>query len=105
MVDAFHRHGTWPKGGNSSFIALIPKVDNPSKLNEFRPISLIGCMCKVVGKIMANRLQRIMEHIIDENQAVFIGGRQMLDNVLVANEVIDEAKEKKKGCLVLNMDF
>ncbi|XP_057447160.1 uncharacterized protein LOC130738983 [Lotus japonicus] len=47
MADDFFRMGKWPRGSNCSFISLIPKVDSPQSLNEFRPISLVGCMYKV----------------------------------------------------------
>jgi hypothetical protein len=40
----FHRNGKLAKGINNTFIALIPKVDNPQRLNDFRPISLVGCI-------------------------------------------------------------
>lgn len=50
VLEDFHRNETWPKGGNSSFLTLIPKVNNPSSLNDYRPISLIGCMYKIVTK-------------------------------------------------------
>lgn len=42
----FHQNGKPTKGINSTFIALIPKVDNPQRLNDFRLISLVGCMYK-----------------------------------------------------------
>lgn len=86
--------------GNSSFLTLIPNVDNPLKLNEFRPISLIGSVYKIVAKILANRLRGVMDHLIDGNQSAFLGGRQMLDSALVVNEVIDGAKRRKKPCMI-----
>ena len=53
---------------NSTFIALIPKVDNPASLNDFRPISLCNCIYKVVTKVIAHRLKRVLsEHITDDN--------------------------------------
>jgi len=45
-----------PRGCNASFITLVPKKENPSNLNEFRPISLVGCAYKILSKILANRL-------------------------------------------------
>ncbi|GJZ64535.1 putative RNA-directed DNA polymerase, eukaryota, reverse transcriptase zinc-binding domain protein [Tanacetum coccineum] len=52
----FFRTNSFPKGCNSSFIALIPKVHNAKLVSDFRPISLIGCQYKIIGKILANRL-------------------------------------------------
>lgn len=66
FLDKFHANGIFPKGGNASFIALIPKVPDPQSLNEYRPISLIGCVFKIVAKLLANRLKRILPLIIDE---------------------------------------
>ncbi|KHN47716.1 hypothetical protein glysoja_026405, partial [Glycine soja] len=46
----FHVNATFPKGLNSSFIALIPKIKDPQLLTDFRPISLIGCVYKIIAK-------------------------------------------------------
>jgi hypothetical protein len=54
----FHRNGELTKGVNSTFIALIPKVDSPQRLADFRPISLFGSMYKVLAKVLANRIYR-----------------------------------------------
>ena len=54
----FFVHGTFPKGCNASFIALIPKVNNSQNLNDYRPISLIGSIYKIVAKVLARRLRR-----------------------------------------------
>ena len=55
FLDEFHINGRFPKGSNASFIALIPKTTNPQTLNDYRPISLIGCAYKIVSKILATR--------------------------------------------------
>nr|GEW06688.1 putative RNA-directed DNA polymerase, eukaryota, reverse transcriptase zinc-binding domain protein [Tanacetum cinerariifolium] len=57
-VEYFFVHGSFAKGCNSSFIALIPKVTNAKLVSDFRPISLIGSVYKVVTKIMTNRLNK-----------------------------------------------
>ncbi|RZB79929.1 UDP-galactose/UDP-glucose transporter 5 [Glycine soja] len=101
----FHANGIFPKGGNASFIALLPKVPDPQNLYEFRPISLIGCVYKIVAKLLANRLKRIMPDIIDERQSAFVAGRQLLHSAIIANEVVEEAKRRKKSCLVFKADF
>nr|GEW28463.1 RNA-directed DNA polymerase, eukaryota [Tanacetum cinerariifolium] len=55
-VECFFESGPFSKGSNSSFIALIPKVTDAKFITDFRPISLIGCVYRVVMKILANRL-------------------------------------------------
>ncbi|GJY71870.1 hypothetical protein Tco_0475573 [Tanacetum coccineum] len=57
-----------PKGCNSSFISLIPKVSNARFVNDFRPISLIGCQYKIVGKLLANRLSLVIGTCISPEQ-------------------------------------
>ena len=68
-------------------------MTNPQSLDEYRPISLIGCMYKIVAKLLANRLKKIMPILIDERQSAFIEGRHLLQSVLIANEVVEEAKK------------
>ncbi|MCI00018.1 LINE-1 reverse transcriptase like, partial [Trifolium medium] len=87
------------------FITLIPKKDNPANLNDFRPISLVGSIYKVLSKVLANRMKKFLPKLIDETQSAFVQGRQILDGVLIANEVIDEAKRKKRDVLLFKVDF
>ena len=58
-VKSFAKGGSWPKGTNASFITLVPKVVNPQHLNDFRPISLVGCVYKIVSKILSSRMKRV----------------------------------------------
>ncbi|GKD44453.1 RNA-directed DNA polymerase, eukaryota, partial [Tanacetum coccineum] len=63
-VEWFFHHASFPVGCNSSFIALIPKTLNPKSVGEYRPISLIGSIYKIVTKILANRLSTVIADII-----------------------------------------
>jgi len=58
-VNNFEESGRWPRGTNAPFISLIPKVDNPQLLNDFRPISLVDCLYKNFAKIMPLRLKKV----------------------------------------------
>lgn len=51
FLTEFHDNGRLVKGLNCIFIVLFPKQDDPQKLNYFIPISLVGCMSKVVVKV------------------------------------------------------
>jgi len=74
-------------------------------LNDYRPISLIGSMYKIVSKLLAQRLKKVMPIIIDERQSAFIGGRHLLHSVIIANEVVEEAQRSQKPCLVFKVDY
>ncbi|MCI00850.1 transposon TX1 putative protein, partial [Trifolium medium] len=58
MFDQFHGNACLPKGLLSYFLTLIPKVNSPQALGDFRPISLLGCLYKLVAKVLAARLAR-----------------------------------------------
>jgi hypothetical protein len=56
---------------NTTFIALIPKEDNPTSFEKFRPISLCNCIYKIISKVIARRLKRVLSKQIMENSLVF----------------------------------
>jgi len=101
----FHRNGRLAKGINSTFIVLIPKVESPQRLNDFHSISLVGSMYKILAKVLANRLRSIIGSVISDNQSTFVKGRQILDGILVANEVVEDARKCKKELLLFKVDF
>ncbi|GAU49412.1 hypothetical protein TSUD_374310 [Trifolium subterraneum] len=101
----FHCNGRLSKGINSTFIALIPKVDSPHRLNDIRPISLVGSLYKILEKVLANRLRMVVRRVISESQTAFVKDRQILDGILIANEVVDEARKTKKELLLFKVDF
>ncbi|GJU35576.1 RNA-directed DNA polymerase, eukaryota, reverse transcriptase zinc-binding domain protein [Tanacetum coccineum] len=94
-----------PRGCNSSFITLIPKVEDPLVIHDYRPISLIGCQYKTIAKVLANRLALVISLVVGESQTAFIKGRQIIDGPLMVDEIISCAKMYKKKLFMLNVDF
>ncbi|GJW56280.1 putative RNA-directed DNA polymerase, eukaryota, reverse transcriptase zinc-binding domain protein, partial [Tanacetum coccineum] len=105
FVRDFFQLGYFPKGCNSSFIALIPKVGDAKFVSEFRPICLIGCQYKIIGKILANRLSRVIRSCVSVEQTTFIKGRNILDGPLILNECMAWYHKKKKELMVFKVDF
>ena len=104
-MSELHRNEKLTTGVNSTFIALTPKVDSPQNLNDFRPISLVGFLYKVLAKVLANRLRAVIGSVVSESQSAFIQGKKILYGILIANEVVDEAKRMKKEMLMFKVDF
>lgn len=105
MVDEFYRTNILPPGINSSFVTLIPKVKGANKLQDFRPISLVGSLYKIISKLLASRVKRVLPEVISDHQNAFIKGRQILDSVLIANEAINFMKKEKGKGYLFKLDF
>ena len=84
VVDHSRLSGRIPTCFNSTFIALIPKVDTPKNLHDFRPISLCNCIYKVITKVIARRLKDILSEHISAKQFGFLNGRQIHEVIGVA---------------------
>lgn len=96
LVTDFFQYGKFPPYLNKTLIVLIPKVHHPESLDQFRPISLCNFAYKVIAKVMANRLKPLLEQLISIEQAAFVSGRQIQDNVLVVHEVLHQFKTRHR---------
>lgn len=105
VFNDFHRDGKLPSGSNSSFIALIPKSPNALHPSQFRPISLMNALLKLLTKVMANRLKPFMPHLVSQHQTAFIKGRQITDGILITSELVALLKNQKTSGLIFKIDF
>jgi len=71
-VNDFARSDKWPRGTNVSFVCLVPKSENPQQLCDFRPISLVGCLYKIIMKMLSLRLKKVISKVIDPRQSDFL---------------------------------
>lgn len=105
MFDQFHHFTSLPSSFASYFVTIIPKVNSLSHLGEFRLISLMGSLYKLVAKVLTVRLSSVIEKLISSKQSSFLKGRMMVDEVVDVNEVNDLAKRSKRARLILKVDF
>ncbi|KAK2642820.1 hypothetical protein Ddye_024583 [Dipteronia dyeriana] len=101
----FYMNGSAVKQINRTFIVLVPKVNNPISFKEYRSISLVGAVYKILAKVLANRLKKEMDSIISPYQMVFVKGRQIIDSFVIAGEIIHSWKKYNIGGLVVKLEF
>ncbi|KAL0011411.1 hypothetical protein SO802_006519 [Lithocarpus litseifolius] len=105
VFEEFYHHSKFEKSLNATFIALIPKKNDASNIRDFRPISLVGSLYKILSKVLANRLKVVLDQLISESQNSFVGGRQILDSVLNANECVDSRVKNKVPGVICKLDI
>ena len=93
----FLNFGISPPNFNETHITLVPKIKEPKKIMDYRPISLCNVVYKIASKAIANRLRRFLPSIISDTQSAFVHGRLITDNVLVAFETMHHNRQKKRG--------
>ncbi|KAJ0445231.1 putative RNA-directed DNA polymerase [Helianthus annuus] len=101
----FHDNATLSLGCMSSFLALIPKKNDPVGLNDYRPISLVGCINKIISKVLINRLKPVIQSLVSEEQTAFLSGRSILDGALILNELIPWMKRFKRPGMIFKVDI
>ncbi|GJT95774.1 putative RNA-directed DNA polymerase, eukaryota, reverse transcriptase zinc-binding domain protein [Tanacetum coccineum] len=89
FINSFFASCDMPYRANFSFFTLIPKVNNPTLITNFRPISLIDIHYKIIAKILAKRLSKVIDKIVSKEQSTFIAGRQILDGPIILNHILD----------------
>ena len=104
----FLNNGLSPPNFNETHIVLIPKIKEPKRVSDYRPISLCNMVFRITSKVIANRLKKILPSIISDTQSAFVHGSLITDNVLVAFEAMHHIIQKRsgqKGEIALKLDM
>ncbi|GKB96810.1 RNA-directed DNA polymerase, eukaryota, reverse transcriptase zinc-binding domain protein [Tanacetum coccineum] len=80
-------------------------MHDPKMVKDFRPITLIGSLYKIIAKILANRLVVVLGDIVNEVQSAFVTNMQILDGPFILNELFQWCKKKKKQTMIFKVDF
>jgi hypothetical protein len=105
-VRDFFQSGQLLKQINHSIIALVPKSAHVSTASDFRPLSCCNVVYKIISKILADRMGRVLDGIISPMQNAFLGGRRMADNIDLLQELLRQYERKRTSlrCLI-KIDF
>ena len=101
----FHEQGRFVRSLNSTFLVLIPKKVGVEDLRDFKPISLVGGLYKLLAKVLANRLKKVVGKVVSSTQNAFIEGTQILDTTLIANEAIDSLLKRNESGVLCKLDI
>ncbi|XP_010495633.1 PREDICTED: uncharacterized protein LOC104772751 [Camelina sativa] len=102
----FFTHGKMEPSWNSTAVSMIAKVSNAETVGDYRPISCLNSVYKVISKLLARRLQILLPDMIQENQTAFIKDRQIVENVLLASELVqgyNSVGTSKRGMLKIDL--
>jgi hypothetical protein len=105
MISGFMKKAKVGGGTNSTYLALIPKDSNPDSFARFRPISLCNAFYKILVKLLANRIKRLLKRLISSPQVGFVEGRHILDNVIQVQETIHSRKQRKEKGMLIKLDM
>ena len=105
-MDSF-QNGFFDPIANRTFITLIPKVENPIQISQYRPISLCNVSYRILTKFLVNRLRPMLNNLVGPHQSSFLKNRSTSDNIIVCQEVIHSLMKTKdtEGGMILKIDF
>lgn len=80
---------------------MTPKVPNPITVNDFRPISLCNVIYKIIARVWVNRLRGVLGNLISKFENAFVPGRQIVDNIFLAHELVEFIRSRRCGRMAL----
>ena len=105
VFEEFHSQNVVLQSLYATFLVLILKKRAASDVQDFKPISLVGSLYKILAKVLVNKLKSVIDKVVLNNHNAFVGGRQIMDAALVANVVINLRKRSSNVGLVCKLDI
>lgn len=105
VFEEFFSRGEMSKAMKSTFIVMISKREKAFHLGDYKSISLVNSLNKIISKVLSIRLRKVMGEIVSSTQNTFIPGRQILDGVLIVNKCVDVRKQSRMKGVVYKLDM
>ena len=90
---------------NFGVITLLPKTQEASKIQQYRPICLLNVSFKIFTKVATSRINSVADHLISPTQTAFMRGRNILEGVVILHETIHELHCKNQNGVIIKIDF
>lgn len=84
---------------------MVPKKDSPMEVKDFRPISIINLVPKIISKLLATRLAGFLPNLVSIRQTAFVQGRQISENFVTTQEILQHIDQGKWSVVFLKIDF
>lgn len=105
IVQLLHLEEINLKEVNRANIIMIPKHETAEELKDYRPISIINLIPKIISKILATRLSKVLPDLVSMEQMAFIKGRQISENFVATREILQHTSYANKQAVFLKLDF
>lgn len=105
ILQLFHSHQLDLTPYNEACITMVPKIKTPLTISDFRPISVLNLIPKLISKILSNRLRPVLPLLISKNQTAFIQGRQISENFVTTRELLHHVSCRKSAAIFAKVDF
>jgi hypothetical protein len=90
---------------NFGIITLIPKIENATNIQQYRPICVLNVSFKTFIKVGTNRLNKVGKTVVSPTQTAFMPGRNIMEGVVILHETIHELHTKKANGDIFKIDF
>lgn len=94
-----------PSGLNHFFMVLMPKVPGSDSLSDFKPISLINGIYKLITKVLAGSSSNVLPNLISHWQHTFVRERNNHDCSLLATKIMHYINIRQAKAFLLKLDF
>ena len=84
---------------------LLPKTQDASKIQQYRPICLLNVSFKIFSKVVTIRVNLVADDIISPSQTAFMRGRNILEGVVILHEMVHELHRKNQSGVIFKIDF